>query len=94
MQKNSGKEIKLRHCISCRAERHKREFLRIVKSPEGEYFIDESGKANGRGAYLCKLKKCAQEMKKRRQLDRSFKTKVPQEVYEKVLAAAEEFDDE
>ena len=88
----SGKEIKLRHCISCRAERHKSEFLRIVKTPEGEYEIDLTGKANGRGAYLCKSKKCAEDMKKRRQLDRSFKVKVPAEVYEKVCKAAEEFD--
>ncbi len=84
------KKIKMRSCVACRESRLKSEFLRLVRSPEGEYFIDETGKANGRGAYICKSKKCAEAAKKRRQFDRSFKEKVPAEIYDKVTAALEE----
>ena len=30
----------------------KRDLLRIVKNKEGQVFIDPTGKANGRGAYI------------------------------------------
>ncbi len=93
-EEKAKKKIKMRACVACREIRHKSEFLRVVKSPEGEYFIDNGGKANGRGAYICKSKKCAELAKKRKQFDRSFKEKVPAEIYDKVIAATEEFEDE
>ena len=83
------KEIEMRRCVACRAIRHKSEFLRLVKTPEGNFEIDTGGKAAGRGAYLCKSAKCAAENKKRRRLDMSMKTKVPAEFYDEILKAVE-----
>lgn len=47
------KKIPLRQCIACRELKPKKEMLRIVKNKEGAIFLDFSGKAQGRGAYIC-----------------------------------------
>lgn len=83
----SIKQIEMRRCVSCREIRHKSEFLRVVKTPAGEVALDLSGKAPGRGAYICKSEKCAAENFKRRRLDKSFKIKVPAEIYDQIRAA-------
>ena len=47
------------------------------------YFIDHVGNANGRGAYVCKS--CVNQCVKKRQLNRSFKGNVPQEIYDELI---------
>lgn len=42
-----------RTCIGCNAQKDKNDFVRIVKSKEGNITIDKTGKASGRGAYIC-----------------------------------------
>ena len=71
-------------CIVCRSQSDKKELLRIVKNKEGEIFVDDSGKANGRGAYVCKEKDCYAKLCKQKGLNRAFKCNVPAEVYEKI----------
>lgn len=51
--------------------------IRIVRTPEGEYVLDRSGKQNGRGAYLCPDPECLKTALKRKSLDRSFRAAVP-----------------
>lgn len=84
--KNS-KQTQMRRCVSCRESKHKSELLRIVRTPEGTFQIDFTGKANGRGAYICKDENCAAETKKRRKLDKSFKSALPAEIYEQIIEA-------
>ena len=48
-----AKKIPMRMCVACREMKPKKEMLRIVKPKEGDVFIDFSGKAAGRGAYIC-----------------------------------------
>ena len=48
------KKIPLRTCVVTREKLEKKDLLRIVKNNEGKVFVDESGKANGRGAYIKK----------------------------------------
>lgn len=81
----SSKQTQMRRCVSCRENKHKSEFLRIVKFADGKILVDYSGKAQGRGAYVCRSEKCAAELKKRRRLDKQFKTKVPDEVYDEIF---------
>ncbi|MDR2167402.1 MAG: YlxR family protein [Clostridiales bacterium] len=83
-----GKTARLRRCVACREMKEKAELLRVVRSPEGNFAIDESFKAPGRGAYLCKSETCLTKTLKSRGFDRSFKCKVPQEVYEGIPAFA------
>jgi uncharacterized protein len=52
------KHVPLRTCVACRQVRPKREMVRIVRPPEGGLTIDERGKAAGRGAYICRSRRC------------------------------------
>ena len=51
---NKPKKVPLRKCVGCSESKPKKELTRIVKNKEQEVFIDETGKANGRGACGCK----------------------------------------
>ena len=61
----------------------KKELLRILRTETGEFVVDALGKANGRGAYLCRSVECFQKAVKNRGLERSFKQAIPPEVYER-----------
>ncbi|MBI3942088.1 MAG: YlxR family protein [Chloroflexi bacterium] len=52
------KHVPQRTCIACRQVRDKRDLVRVVRTPEGSIEIDERGKRNGRGAYLCRSSTC------------------------------------
>ena len=75
--------VPLRTCVACRENKDKRELLRIVRTPEGEVLADETGRLNGRGAYVCNKKECFEKLKKTRILDKTFDMHVPEEFYEK-----------
>jgi hypothetical protein len=62
----------------------KKELLRILRTETGEFVVDALGKANGRGAYLCRSVECFQKAVKNRGLERSFKQAIPPEVYERM----------
>ena len=59
------KKIPMRMCIACKTMKPKREMLRIVKSGE-EIFLDKTGRANGRGAYICNDGECIKKLKKQK----------------------------
>ncbi len=75
------KKIPLRQCIACRELKPKKEMLRIVKNSEGAIFIDFSGKAQGRGAYICNDENCIKKLKKQRLINKVFSCEVKDEVY-------------
>ena len=54
------KKIPMRTCVGCGEIKPKRELLRIVRTPAGEVVVDMSGKANGRGTYVCCSRECAE----------------------------------
>ena len=74
----------VRTCIACRLEYDKKDLLRIVKNKDGDIFVDLSGKANGRGAYICNKAECAKKLAKAKLLDRVFSVAVPSEIYQKI----------
>ena len=76
------KKVVTRTCIGCNEKRDKKELLRIVKNKENEISIDKTGKKEGRGAYICKNKECLEKAIKNRKLEKSFKMKISEEVYE------------
>lgn len=73
-----------RMCFICRSIKNKDEMLRLVKTSSGEILIDKSGKANGRGAYICKDEKCIQQIKKQKILNKAFKCEFPVSIYTKL----------
>ncbi|MCR5848907.1 MAG: YlxR family protein [Lachnospiraceae bacterium] len=80
-----NKRIPLRTCVSCRENKDKRELLRIVRTPEGEVITDETGRANGRGAYVCKNRECFEKLMKNHALDKAFKMQVPNSFFETAI---------
>ena len=75
------KKIPLRQCIACRELKPKKEMLRIVRNGEGKIFIDFSGKAAGRGAYICNDENCVNKLKKQRLINKVFSCEVDEGVY-------------
>jgi predicted RNA-binding protein YlxR (DUF448 family) len=68
------KHVPQRTCVVCRTVRPRRDLVRIVRTPEGAVMLDEKGKRNGRGAYLCRQRSCLEAALKQRQLERALKT--------------------
>ena len=60
----------------------KKEMIRVIRTSEGEFLLDATGRKNGRGAYLCPKSDCLAKAVKNKGLERSFKQAIPKEVYE------------
>ncbi len=75
------KKIPMRMCIACREMKPKMEMTRVVKTAEGEIFADPTGKAAGRGAYVCANPACLQKVGVKKLLHKAFSANVSQEVY-------------
>ncbi|MBO7356797.1 MAG: YlxR family protein [Lachnospiraceae bacterium] len=73
-----------RTCVGCGEVHDKKTMLRIVRNMQGEIVPDETGRANGRGAYICVSESCLEKALKRHGLDRAFKTTVSEETIKKV----------
>ena len=78
----STKKFPQRQCIGCGEMKNKKEMIRILKTPEGAFSLDSTGRKNGRGAYLCPSMDCLRKAIKSKGLERSFKMAIPREVYE------------
>lgn len=78
----STKKFPQRQCIGCGEMKNKKEMIRILKTPEGEFVLDATGRKNGRGAYLCPTMECLKKAIRMKGLERSFKMAIPKEVYE------------
>ena len=78
------KKIPLRSCVVTRERLPKKELLRVVKTKDG-IVIDETGKVNGRGAYIKKDKTVIEKAKKQKQLSRVLEIEIPDEIYDELL---------
>ena len=74
-----------RRCVGCNEIRPKGELIRIVRDKEGNVSVDISGRANGRGAYLCRNAECLKKAIKSRALNRSFKCEIDKNVTDDLL---------
>jgi predicted RNA-binding protein YlxR (DUF448 family) len=63
--------------VACRTVRPKRELQRIVRTPTGEVIADETGRAAGRGAYICRTEACLDKAIAKGTLSRALKTPLP-----------------
>ncbi|WP_297789908.1 RNase P modulator RnpM [uncultured Anaerococcus sp.] len=81
-----ARKIPQRKCVVCGELKDKNDLLRIVKNKEEGILIDESGKKNGRGAYICKSEACLKGARQTNKLNRVFKEKVSDELYEELEA--------
>lgn len=83
------KKQPLRQCTGCGEMKPKRELVRVVKTPEGNVMLDRSGKANGRGAYICHSTECYKKAVKAKRLERAFSMAIPQSVSEQIVKELE-----
>ena len=84
------RKIPLRKCIGCNESKPKKELIRVVKNKENEINVDLTGKANGRGAYICNDPECFKKVKKSRKLNRAFSMEVSSDVYDELLKEIED----
>jgi len=75
------KKIPMRQCVGCRESKSKKEMIRVIRTPEGTFTIDATGRKNGRGAYICPNMDCLKKAVKSHGLERSFSCSIPPEVY-------------
>ena len=74
------KKVPMRQCLGCREMKPKKELLRVVRTPEETVVLDTTGRANGRGAYVCKSGECLKKAVKSKALSRAFGVPVPDEI--------------
>ena len=75
------RKIPMRMCVGCREMKPKQSLLRVVKPQEGDAHIDRTGKAPGRGAYVCDNIECLKKAEKIHALDRALDTKIEEGVF-------------
>jgi predicted RNA-binding protein YlxR (DUF448 family) len=78
------RKIPLRKCVACQEMKPKKQLIRIVRTPQEEIQIDQSGKKAGRGAYLCAQISCFKLAQKSKAFDRALKQTVSPLIYEKL----------
>lgn len=88
----TAKKIPMRKCTGCGEMKNKKELLRVIKTPESEIILDDTGRKNGRGAYICKSRACLQKARKNKGLERSLQTAIPDAVYDALEKEMEKFD--
>lgn len=67
--------------MGCNQKKDKRELIRIVKDSNQNISIDKTGKANGRGAYICNDINCLEKVIKNKRLERALETNISDDIY-------------
>lgn len=83
------RRIPLRTCIITKEQLPKQDLLRIVRTKEGEVLVDETGKVNGRGAYIKKDLEVLEKAIKGKALERKLEIKIDDSVYDEIRKAIE-----
>lgn len=83
------KKIPMRKCTGCQEMKSKKELIRVVRNDEDEFSIDATGKKPGRGAYICNSADCLEKAFKNKGFERSFKSAVPEQIYDRLKAQLE-----
>lgn len=78
------KKIPLRTCIVTKEKLPKQELIRVVRTPDKEIIIDETLRANGRGAYLKKDLEVFEKAKRTKALNKALEVEVPDTLFEKL----------
>ena len=80
------RKIPMRMCVGCREMKPKAQLLRVVKPQEGDAHIDRTGKAPGRGAYVCDSPECLKKARKSRALERALDAQIDEAVFDQLEA--------
>ncbi len=78
------KKIPMRSCVVTGEKLQKKELIRIVRTPDGKVVVDETGKCNGRGAYLKLDLEVIEKAEKSKILDKKLEIEIPASIYEEL----------
>lgn len=84
------KKIPQRTCIGCKEKKDKKDLIRIVRNKEGNITLDRTGRANGRGAYICDNSECLEKAIKTKALARTFEMDIDESVYNELRGVISE----
>jgi predicted RNA-binding protein YlxR (DUF448 family) len=79
------RKVPLRTCVVSNEKCEKKDLLRVVRNNEGQVFVDDTNKANGRGAYLKKDEMIIERARKTKVLERHLDVKIENEIYDELL---------
>ena len=79
------KKIPMRSCVITKEKLPKKELIRVVRTPDGEVVIDETGKLNGRGTYLKLDKDVILKAQKTKILDKNLEVEVKDNIYDELI---------
>ena len=79
------KKIPQRMCLITREKYDKKDLIRVVRNKELGVLIDDSGKVNGKGAYLKKDKEVIEKAMKTKALEKALEVSIPDSIYEELL---------
>ena len=88
-----NRKIPQRQCVGCGENKDKKSMMRVIKNAEDEILLDDTGKKNGRGAYICKMMGCLEKAMKNKGLERSLKTRIPTTVYDELLEEMKKYEE-
>lgn len=80
------RKIPMRTCVVTREKYEKKDLLRVVRDNNGNVFVDDTNKANGRGAYLKKDKDVILKAKDSKVLERHLEVKIPESIYDELIS--------
>lgn len=86
-----NKKVPMRRCVGCMESKPKGELIRIACYEE-KVNVDPTGKAKGRGVYLCRDRECMEKARKRRSLQRSFGVEIPEEQMNNIFTELEQYE--
>ena len=80
------KKIPQRTCVVTHEKLDKKDLFRIVRNNEKEIFIDDTGRMNGRGAYLKKDKEVIELARKNKALEHHLEVNIPDSIYDELIS--------
>ncbi len=84
-----NRKVPERKCVVTNEMKPKKQLIRVVRNKDGEVFVDETGKKNGRGAYLTRDLEIIRQAEKTNVLNRQLNTEVDSSIYEDLIKLVE-----
>ena len=78
------KKIPYRTCVITKEKFPKGELIRVVRTPEGNVVVDQTGRLNGRGAYLKRDIEAINKAQNSKLLNKYLEVEVPDSIYDEL----------
>ncbi|MGP1569570.1 MAG: RNase P modulator RnpM [Eubacteriales bacterium] len=85
------KKVPMRRCVGCNISKPKGELIRI-SAYEGKISIDNTGKAKGRGIYLCRDEECFEKARKRKAISRNLEVNVGEDELNRIFGELRKYE--